>query len=241
MKTLLQTYNLGKRYGQQWAVRGVSLRIGAGERIALLGPNGAGKSTLLRMLATVTRPSSGEVQFAGDVGKGDPRAARGKIGFVGHRSFLYGALSVSENLSFYASLYGVENSRGRIQTMTERFGLQRFAFRPVAQLSRGLEQRAALARALLHDPLLLLLDEPFSGLDAEASAVLTDILEQEAHSGVALVMSTHEFSQAEQLCNRALVLKGGQLVFDGPLSRPLARHYREIIEGSFSRGSGGAR
>lgn len=238
MTTLVETNDLGKRYARHWAVRGVNVRIGAGDRIALLGPNGAGKSTLLRLLAAVTRPTTGEVRFVAGFGVGDPLAARGKIGFLGHRSFLYGALSVSENLALYASLYQLRDGERRIQAMMERFGLQHFASQPVAQLSRGLEQRTALARALLHEPLLLLLDEPFSGLDVEVSAVLTTLLEREMRGRGALVVSTHEFSHAERLCNRALVLRAGQVVFDGPLPQPLAAQYREFVEKGSPVGTG---
>jgi heme exporter protein A len=227
---LLETRGVAKRYGPLWVLHGIDFSLARGESVALLGPNGAGKSTFLRILAGITRPSRGVVRWREGVASGKgPLAQRRRIGFVGHRSFLYGSLTVRENLTLYAGLYQVQDPQRRIQESLERFGLVSFRERRVAQLSRGLEQRAALARALLHKPEILLLDEPFTGLDAGATEALAALLHEEMQRGVSLVLATHDFAQAEALCRRVMVLARGTVGWDGSTQTPLAQLYREVV------------
>jgi heme exporter protein A len=165
VRAALELRNVSKYFGDVAALAGVQLRVEAGDAILLYGPNGAGKTTLLRLLATLARPSVGEVLFGGKHVHRDP-AAKAAIGFVSHTTFLYGDLTVRENLRFFGTLFALPGLEKKIDAALEFFDLGDRARTPVRELSRGLQQRVALARAFLHDPQFLLLDEPFTGLDA---------------------------------------------------------------------------
>lgn len=213
----IATRGLTKRFGGVAALRGLDFTLAAGESVALFGPNGAGKSTLLRLCATLLRPSGGSVSLFGvDGGSGNP-AVRRRIGFLSHQSFLYPDLTPLENLSFYARMFHVADAERRVKDLIEQVGLVGWANRPVRTLSRGLEQRCALARALLHAPDLLLLDEPFTGLDVDASATLRAVLRAAHERGAAMVMTTHDVAQGLASCARAVILARGQLAWDGPV------------------------
>jgi heme exporter protein A len=219
MPAALEVEHLTKRFGRTSALENVSASIDAGAAVLLLGPNGAGKTTLLRCAATLLKPSRGRVRIAGLDPARDGAAARRQLAVLGHESFLYGDLSAAENLAFYARLYRVRDAAARVDALLDRLGLRGWAHRPVRTLSRGLVQRCAVARVLLHEPALLLLDEPFTGLDADARALLSSVL-REAHArGTAVVMSTHELALGVELCHRALMLAGGRLVWDGAVGR----------------------
>lgn len=211
---LLEVERLGKRYGRTAALRGVTCRVGAGEAVLLLGHNGAGKTTLLQVCATLLTPSEGCVRIAGLDAERHGPAVRRQIAVLGHQSFLYPDLSAHENLTFYARLYRLAGAREAVERQIERFELRGWAHRPVRTLSRGMLQRCALARVLLHDPRLLLLDEPFTGLDVAARELLCARLREANAGGTALVMSTHDLSLGLSLCGRALVLAAGRLVAD---------------------------
>lgn len=206
---LVELRGVWKAYGPAAALRDVWLRAEAGRVLAVLGPNGAGKSTLLRVAAGITRPSAGEVLVAGLALDGAP-ASRRAIGFAGHLSMLYGHLSAEENLRFYARLYGVPGHT--VEAALERWGLARHRGRPARALSRGLVQRLSLARALLHAPRVVILDEPFTGLDAEASRALRDELPAWRGQERAVIMATHAWAEARDLADEAAVLVGGRLV-----------------------------
>jgi len=201
-----------KTYGAAVALRDVTLTAAPGRILALLGPNGAGKSTALRIAAGVTRPTRGTVQ----VGGADPRpnGIRRAIGFAGHHTFLYGALTVEENLKFYADLYAI--SPATVTAALERFGLDGARRRRVQELSRGLAQRVNLARALLHEPRIVLLDEPFTGLDAAFADDLTAALVRLRQAGRALMIATHEWDATRGLADDAAVLLRGRLVLRAP-------------------------
>ena len=170
--TVIETRALGRRFAGVTALHALDLTVGAGEAVAVFGPNGAGKSTLLRLLATLLRPSAGAVRLFERAVTDGGAAARRRIGVLSHQSFLYPDLTPTENLDFYARMFGVPRSAERVRALIARVGLTGWAHRPVRTLSRGLEQRCALARALVHEPELLLLDEPFTGLDVDASTML---------------------------------------------------------------------
>lgn len=210
----LEVERLGKRYGRTIALTGVSCAVAPGEAVLLLGHNGAGKTTLLRLCATLLTPSEGRVRVAGLDAVGRGAAVRRQIAVLGHESFLYPDLTAHENLLFYARLYGLADARLHVEEQVERFGLRGWAHRPVRTLSRGMLQRCALARVLLHGPRLLLLDEPFTGLDVTARELLCEQLHAAHTRGVAMLMSTHDVPLGAALCQRALLLARGALVAD---------------------------
>jgi heme exporter protein A len=198
-------------YGRQRALGGVDLTLGTGEAVALLGPNGAGKSTLVSILATLVRPSAGAVRYGGE--EADERV-RGAIGVIAHESLCYGDLSAEENLAFFARLYRVPDAARRAAEMVERVGLTEAARRPARTYSRGMLQRLAVARALMHRPTLLLADEPFTGLDRAGVALLGMLLAEERARGSMLLVVTHDFDAVASLCSRAVVLYRGRVAAD---------------------------
>ena len=208
---------LTRRFGVVTALSALDLTIEAGEAVAVFGPNGAGKTTLLRLCGTLLRPSSGTLRIFGvDLARGSA-AVRRRLGVLSHQSFLYPDLTPTENLEFYARMYGVADRRGRAAELIDRVGIGGWAHRPVRTLSRGLEQRCSLARALLHHPDLLLLDEPFSGLDVEATQQIEALLREERQRGVSLVLTTHDLERGFALCERGVILRRGEIRWDGSL------------------------
>jgi heme exporter protein A len=201
---------LEKRFGPVAALRGVDLEVPAGSSLALLGPNGAGKSTLLRLLAGLARPSAGSLRVGRD--DTDRRRRRGRVGYIGHATFLYPALSARENLIFAARLHGVRDARARADALLTAQGLQAAADRPAGSFSRGMAQRLSIARGLVHDPEILLLDEPFTGLDPAAAERLTEQLSRLRAGGRTLVLVTHELARVARLADAAVVLARGRVV-----------------------------
>ena len=213
----LELRNVSKYYGDLAALVGAQLRIGPGESILLYGPNGAGKTTLLRLLATVARPSEGEVLFDGSNVRQHAAAAKAAIGFVSHSTFLYGDLTVRENLEFFGTLFALAEAEKKIAAALEFFTLGKRAHTQVRKLSRGLQQRVSLARALLHEPKFLLLDEPFTGLDAATVATLETLMRQLPAEGRTVVFSTHDFERGAALARRLVALEAGSIRYDGPV------------------------
>jgi heme exporter protein A len=217
VKAGLEFRNVSKYFGDRTALAGAQLRVEPGDAILIYGPNGAGKTTLLRLLATLARPSEGEVLFGGKNVHAHP-AAKAAIGFVSHTTFLYGDLTVLENLRFFGTLLALPEMTRRIDTVLEVFSLGDRVGTPVRQLSRGLQQRASLARAFLHEPQFLLLDEPFTGLDAASAATLENLMRQLSAQGKAVVFSMHDFERGAALAHRLIVLDAGRIRYDGPLA-----------------------
>lgn len=212
---LVEAEQLGRAFGPFWALRDVNLTVEAGETVAIMGPNGAGKSTLLLMLATLLKPTTGRLRLFGmDVTK-QPLRVRRLIGVVSHTPYLYADLTAAENLRFYGRMYGVSGLDERIQAELARVGLGRFAHFRVRALSRGMQQRLALARALLHRPRLLLLDEPDTGLDAEGTEMLRRLIAETAAANGAVIFSTHHRERGLAWSDRAVFLEGGQVVAQG--------------------------
>ncbi|HEX5505141.1 MAG TPA: heme ABC exporter ATP-binding protein CcmA [Thermomicrobiales bacterium] len=209
----LEARDLRVAFGATVALRGVSLAVPWGARLALLGPNGAGKSTLLRVLAGLSRPTTGTVRIAGHDLAGDPFAARRLLGVVAHQTFLYDELTATENLAFYATLYDVPNAASRVRDLLDAVGLAAKRDVRARDLSRGQQQRLTIARALLHDPPILLLDEPDTGLDLAAFAVLEEVLV----AGRTVLLTTHNLRQAARLCDRFALLSAGRLVHAAPM------------------------
>ncbi len=210
---VIEAAALGKQYGRRWALRGLNLHVGPGERVALLGPNGAGKSTLLRLVSTLSRPTHGKLAVFGLDPMRQTRAVRRRIGVVAHRPYLYDDLTGRENLSFYARLYSVADAEQVYLPLLRTAGLEHAGNALVRTYSRGMQQRLALVRALLHAPDLLLLDEPETGLDQDALALLEGIVCSEA-AGHAVVFSTHNLELAHRLADRVVVLASGGVVLD---------------------------
>jgi heme ABC exporter ATP-binding subunit CcmA len=194
---------LTQRFGTDLALDAVDLVLDKGEHLAVLGENGAGKTTLLRVLATAARPTSGSLEIFGLDALRERKRLRGRIGFVGHAPGLYPALSAAENLEFFCALQGV--SRSRIDETLELVGLTDAGARPAGKLSRGEQQRLAIGRAVLHDPRLLVLDEPDASLDSGGADLLAKVME-----GRTAVLATHDHALANRLCQRTLVLRNGR-------------------------------
>lgn len=206
----------GKLYGVRPVLRGVSFAAPAGGTLALLGPNGAGKTTLLRALATLTTLTSGTARVAGLDVRQDAAEVRKIVGYVGHQPHLYDELTARENLLFFARMYGLRDGRERAERLIERVGLRAKANDRVRQLSRGQAQRLALARGILHEPAVLLLDEPDTGLDEEASALLEALLRERAANGQTTLFTTHQIERGLALADSAVVLVAGRVAYAGP-------------------------
>jgi heme exporter protein A len=227
----LEFRSTGRRFGAVVALADATLTVGAGEALLILGPNGAGKSTLLRLAAGLTRPTSGQVLVDGiDLRGTKAGRARAAIGFLGHRSFLYEHLTAKENLELYARLYGVAGDTGALaERWLEKIGLARAAQRTVRGFSRGMMQRLALARALQHEPRLVLLDEPTTGLDPEGRARLDALLDEQRARGVTLAMISHRAEAALPRADRVLVLSRGRVAALGPAAERDAAGWTALV------------
>ena len=221
--------DVSRHYGRRRVLSQVSFTIDAGDVLALLGANGAGKSTLLAILATSLRPSSGDVHYdrrtAGERGPG----LRSRIGLLAHDLYLYPELSARENLTFFAKLYALDGIDHLVTTALERAGLTRRADESVGTFSRGMRQRLALERALLHDPDLVLLDEPFTGLDQRSSDTLLARLGELRRAGRMVVVATHDLDMAGQISSRTLLLKNGTASALDAGGGTLQERYREAM------------
>jgi len=201
--SLVVADGLTHRFGSELALEGVDLVLDTGEHIAVLGDNGAGKTTLLRILATALRPTSGQLEIAGLDAFRERRRLRHYLGYVGHAPGLYPALSATENLEFFCDLQDV--SRSRVAEVVEMVGLGGMGERRADQLSRGMQQRLAIGRAILHEPRLLIFDEPDASLGADAAELLATVMK-----GKTVVLATHDHALANRLCPRTLVLRHGR-------------------------------
>ncbi|HOX19481.1 MAG TPA: heme ABC exporter ATP-binding protein CcmA [Gemmatimonadales bacterium] len=231
---LLSARGLVRAFGALQVLRGVDLDVRAGEMLAVAGPNGAGKTTLLRLLAGLMRPSAGEVRIRGQRPTRDDPGPRRAIGLLSHHTFLYDDLTPAENLHFTARLYGLTDPAGATRAALEEVGLTARADTPVRHLSRGLLQRAAIARALLHQPDILLLDEPFTGLDAPSADRFRALLAAQLARGRALVLVSHHLAEAWDLATHVAVLSGGRWALEGSRPSDLAAfhaRYAELVHG----------
>jgi heme exporter protein A len=213
---LIQARALEKWYGPHPAVRGIDFILSTGEFLTLFGPNGAGKTTLLRLLAGSLRPTRGEIHFAASDGNDDAHAWRRRIGVLSHQTFLYGQLTAEENLRFYSRLYDLPDAGERIHAALAEVGLGGRRSDLVRTFSRGMQQRLALARTLLHEPELILLDEPYTGLDPHASRMLRGVLEKLRDGRRTVLLVTHNLSQGLELADRVVVQVAGRWVSDEP-------------------------
>ena len=212
----VETRGLTKAFGRQWALRGIDLRVRPGETVALFGPNGAGKTTLLRIIAGLTRATSGEVRLEGLDPREEPVEARRRIGMISHQTFLYDDLTAEENLRFYGRMYDVPNLDERIEFVLDLLGVAHRRHDRVRTLSRGLQQRVSIARAVLHDPSILLLDEPDTGLDQYAAEVLSNLLHSLRQGQRTVILTTHNLERGLEMSQRAIILVQGKIVYDAP-------------------------
>jgi heme exporter protein A len=206
-----ETTALVRRFGRRRAVAGVDLSIAAGECLAIFGPNGAGKTTLLRLLAGLLRPTSGEVRLLGKALTSAATAERGCVGLISHQSMLYDVLTVEENIAFAARLHGVPDVAMATAAAIARLGLQGRELTPVRALSRGWQQRVSIARAIVHGPALVLLDEPYTGLDVSGARALTDLLRVLRDDGASLALITHSVQEGLGLATHAAIMLDGAI------------------------------
>lgn len=212
---ILLAEGLSRRFGPRVALDGVDLRVDRGESVAIFGPNGAGKTTLLRLLSSGLAPSSGSVRFEGRAVRDGDAALRARIGVLSHQTFLYDDLTAQENLVFFARLHGVADPAGRSDALLREVGLGTRAHDRVRAFSRGMQQRLALARALLHDPALLFLDEPFTGLDPSAAGAIRGTLGRFLARGGTIVLTTHDVDEGLAFCSRWIFLASGRVADEG--------------------------
>jgi heme exporter protein A len=206
---MIEVKKLVKRFGLKTVLRGLDFNVRPGEFVALLGPNGAGKTTFLRILASLSRPSLGQVSVAGYLLPAQAAAVRRQLGVVSHLPLLYGDLTAEENLLFYGRMYNIPKLAARINEVLDLVGLAARRRDLVRTFSRGMQQRLAIGRAVLHDPDVMLFDEPYTGLDQDASEMLDGLLKNVAARGRTVVMTSHDLARAEDLATRFDILSRG--------------------------------
>jgi heme exporter protein A len=218
-----------RTFGRRRALNRVTLQANAGELVALLGPNGAGKSTLLSILATLLAPTSGDVYYGSHDGRRGGSALRAQIGLLGHDLYIYPELSAAENLLFFANIYRLDERDRRVDEALERAELTQRRDDPVSGFSRGMRQRLALERALLHRPRLVLLDEPFTGLDDAGIEALRERLQSLRRAGCIVLIATHDLETVDRLVDRAVLLHSGTLIHVGSGTSSLRDRYRDTM------------
>ncbi|KAA0269798.1 MAG: heme ABC exporter ATP-binding protein CcmA [Chloroflexi bacterium] len=231
---MIEVKRLVKRFGLKTILKGVDFNVQPGEFVALLGPNGAGKTTFLRILASLSRPSLGSVKVAGYSLPNESANVRARLGVVSHLPLLYPDLTAEENLQFYARMYGISDHQFRISEVLQMVGLEPRRRDLVRTFSRGMQQRLAIGRAVLHDPEVVLFDEPYTGLDQDASEMLDEVLRSVAAKGRTVVMTSHDLARAEDLATRFDVLSRGVIAASGTRddfkNSNLLDFYRKALE-----------
>lgn len=225
----VETENVSRQFGRRRALSKVTVKASAGDVLVLLGPNGAGKSTLLNILSSLMRPTSGTVKYGRVTAAEAGDAVRSNIGYLGHDLFLYSDLSARENLEFAARLYGLRDAGARIDRALEHARLTDRASDRVGEFSRGMRQRLAIERALLHEPRLLLLDEPFTGLDEASAGMLSVRLRRIAAAGTIVWTAVHDFDRAAEVATRTMVLDRGRMIEIAAGDKPLVVRYRAAL------------
>ena len=232
---IVEVVELTRAFGTRRALAGVTFSLAPGECLALFGPNGAGKTTLLRCLAGLLRPTSGDARIAGIRLPGGA-AARSRVGLISHHSMLYEALSPRENVSFAARLYGIGDPKLRVDDSLRRMSMLERADAPVRSLSRGMQQRVSIARAMVHAPQLVLADEPYSGLDDSGARALTALLGELRSAGTAIIVVTHNLVEGLSLATHAAVMQRGRFVRYDSVDRIDAGAYSTTYREALARG-----
>ena len=238
---MIKLSNLTKIYGALTAVKSISLEVAPGEVFGFLGPNGAGKTTTIKMMAGLLQPTSGEVRINGfDVQK-EPLKAKAITGFIPDRPYLYEKLTAGEFMLFTAKLYGMDDSDKRMDELLDLFGLSEWSGELIENFSHGMKQRLVMASALLHDPKVLVVDEPMVGLDPRGARLVKDLFKDLAAKGVTVFMSTHTLEIVENMCSRVAIINHGELIAEGSVEDlgRLARMPESHLEPIFLRLTGG--
>ncbi|HSE83376.1 MAG TPA: heme ABC exporter ATP-binding protein CcmA [Thermodesulfobacteriota bacterium] len=217
-----------KSFGNVQALRGVDLRVKRGEFLTVFGPNGAGKTTLIKLFSTLTKPTSGKITIAGHDIKKEPDKVRSVIGVISHDPYLYENLSAIENIMFFASLYGISEAEERSVQVIKRVGLEGRMYDLVRTFSRGMKQRLAVARAIVHEPRILLLDEPYTGLDQHGAKVFTEMLGWLKAGGRTVIMTTHDIAEGLEMSNRVAILSGGRIAYQSDTNGIKLSELKEI-------------
>jgi heme exporter protein A len=232
---MIEIKKLTKQADNKLILRGVDLSIKKGETVAILGPNGAGKSTLLKVLATLVKPTSGIIKINGMDLKKNHIEIKKIMGYLPHSSLLYDHYTPLENLIFFGNIYGVKNVEQRAIALVKEVGLSFFLNEPVKNFSRGMIQRIAIARAIVHEPEILLLDEPHTGLDQGAIVILNNVILSMKAKGTTTLMVTHDFKQAAEICDRIIIVKNGKIVDDFRIENHnlgfVSEKYEQLVEG----------
>lgn len=210
----IQVQGLTKSFGRNRVLRGIDIEISHGESVVIFGPNGAGKTTLLKILATILKPTAGKLIVNGLAFKEKPEEIRRQIGMVSHQTFLYGNLTAYENLEFYCRMYDVPARQERIREVVGMVEMTSRLHDRVGTLSRGMQQRLSIARALLHNPSIMLLDEPETGLDQQSSSIVWELLQQGTEKKRTIILITHSLERGLELCDRVLILAQGQIAYE---------------------------
>jgi len=238
---MIQIQDLVKSFGHSYALQGVDLEVSRGQFLTVVGPNGAGKTTLLRILATLLRPTSGLVHIDGLDLPSRSAEIRRRIGFVSHQSLTYGKLTVEENLTFYGRIYDIPAVEERVDTLLDLVGLQARRHDPARTLSRGMQQRLSIARAIIHQPSLMLLDEPYTGLDQQAADMLRQLLQTIAAESRTVVMTTHNLQRALEFCDTVAILAKGRIVYQAEVASLTLDDLRQAYWHYVGNGSTGKR
>jgi heme exporter protein A len=232
---MIEIKKLTKQADNKLILRGVDLSIKKGETVAILGPNGAGKSTLLKMLATLIKPTSGLIKVNDMDLKKNHIQIKKILGYLPHSCLLYDHYTPLENIVFFGNIYGVKNVEQRATELVKEVGLSFFLNEPVKNFSRGMIQRIAIARAIVHEPEILLLDEPHTGLDQGAIGILNNVILSMKAKGTTTLMVTHDFKQAAEICDRSIIIKNGKIIDDFRIENQdlgyVSEKYELLVEG----------
>ncbi len=227
-KWAIETENLKRSFGHIDALNGINLKVPVGAFLTIFGPNGAGKTTLIKILSTLIKPSAGKAFINGnDISKsGD--AIRSKIGLISHNTFSYNDLTPYENLKFYGKLHGLSNLETRIEELLDEVDLSKRRRDPVRTFSRGMQQRLAIARAMLNNPSIVFLDEPYTGLDQHATKILTGILKKLHTAQNTIIMTTHNLKRGLEVSDQVIIMAFGKIVFQKPVSEIISEEFEQI-------------
>ena len=217
-----------KSFGYIQALRGVDLKVKKGEFVTVFGPNGAGKTTLIKLLATLTKPTSGKVSIANYDIKKEPDKVRALIGVISHDPYLYGNLSALENIGFFASLYGISQPKKKAIQVIKQVGLESRMHDLVRTFSRGMQQRLAVARAIVHNPKIFLLDEPYTGLDQHGARIFGDLLNWLKTENRTIVMTTHNLPEGLEVSDRVAIIDGGKIIYESDARGIELTKFKEI-------------
>jgi heme exporter protein A len=227
-KPYIEARGLTKKFGNKTALRNIDIFLAEGDSLALFGPNGAGKSTLIQVLCSLLQPTSGSVRVAGYEARRDRQALHQIVGLIGHQTFLYPQLTAYENLKFYGAMYSVERLNERISEVLDLVGLSDHRNDAVQNFSRGMQQRLSIGRAIIHDPTILFLDEPFTGLDQQGRQDFIKLILHFRDQGKTVIMASHQLNLGLELCDLAAILKSGQIVYLQEVARISHADFEQI-------------